>query len=205
MSDQTAPATCPDCLWPAWRKGCDFNFDESKHCLAAHVRSRPGLFNHDLVACLERTRDRLRSQIGAATLLLKHVRHEIDDGVALIDAGAPLGIGEYDLAATTRARIERQDQKNHELELRLAQRDERPEGDSSYMLIVVNPRRCGGQPTIGGSRLPLTAPLSRLRAGETLEELGRDWASVPPESWVVLKALAEELMPIPYEEEGDGE
>lgn len=184
---------CQDCGWPIWSVGADFNFDDTKHCLAAHVRARAGTPNHDLIACLERTRDRLRTQVGGTRQLCRYVLQMLDDGVALIDAGAPLGLREFDMPATTRARIERQDAENHQLKLRLAEKGAATEPEASVMVVVVRPGRCGGQPTIGHTRLPLMAPLGRLRGGDTAEDLARDWPDVPAESWVVLKALHEEL------------
>jgi hypothetical protein len=67
---------CPDCSWPSWRRGCDVNYDESKHCLAPHLKGKGRLSGGDVVACLERTRDRLRSQLARAKELLQK-QHEL--------------------------------------------------------------------------------------------------------------------------------
>jgi uncharacterized protein (DUF433 family) len=196
--------TCPDCGWVSWAWELTVEFDEAQHCLMRHLESRAkGMAWRHRLACRDRTIARLRTQAGRSKRLCRHVLQMLDDGVALIDAGEPTGLREYDLPATTRARIEMQDAENQQLKLRLAESGKATESEASVMLVVVRPGRCGGQPTIGHTRLPLAAPLGRLRGGDSIAELARDWPDVPPESWAVLKALHEELQAEVEEENAD--
>lgn len=186
-------STCPDCLRPSWLPTLNVNFDDSKHCLAAHVRARPGAPNHDLVACLERTRDRFQAERRRMVEMLRRTANALQDAAALVVAEADLPhVPTHEMTAS---RIERQDRVNHKLRLKLAQLGEYTEEGADAMLVVTRHGRCGGSPTIGHTRLPLAQVISQIRAGETVAGLQRCWPDVPESVWRVCVALAHEVMP----------
>lgn len=68
-----------------------------------------------------------------------------------------------------------------------------PTRDVPRLEIVTDPLRCGGRPTVAGTRLPLSLLLEAVRADRQPAALAADYPRVPAESWPVLAALADEL------------
>lgn len=67
--------------------------------------------------------------------------------------------------------------------------------------IVRDPKICGGEPVIRGTRVPLRSVLASLAEGDTVEEILKDFPTLTPENIrniiAFAAASAEEDLPVP--------
>lgn len=83
-----APARCIDCGLPSWLPALNVTFDETKHCLAQHLSTKPGCWP-DVLACKDRTIARQREQLAIAKHLLQRQHDLLDEAAA--ELGVDLG------------------------------------------------------------------------------------------------------------------